>query len=117
SGGVGQTLTNVGISGSNFVNGATCSFGAGITVNSCTFNSATQLTANVTIAANATVGARTVTVTNPDTQSGVLTNAFSVVIPTSTAPIISSLTPDNGTEGQNLSVTISGNNFVSGATC
>ena len=37
-----------------------------------------QLTANVTIAANAATGARTVSVTNPDTQSGSLANAFTV---------------------------------------
>ena len=48
SGGPGQTLPSVVITGSNFLNGATCSFGAGITVSSCTFNSATQLTANLT---------------------------------------------------------------------
>src|SRR5439155_1411782 len=56
----GQTLTNVVISGSNFVSGAVCNLGSGITVNSCTFNAAAQLTANVTIAATATAGPRTV---------------------------------------------------------
>ncbi|MBI3739020.1 MAG: hypothetical protein HY258_08255, partial [Chloroflexi bacterium] len=78
SGVQGQTLASVVMSGSNFVSGAVCNFGAGITVNSCAFNSATQLTANVTIAATATTGARTVSVTNPDTQSSSLANAFSV---------------------------------------
>src|SRR5262249_46305142 len=40
----GQTLS-VTLTGANFQNGATCSFGANITVNSCAFNSATPLTA------------------------------------------------------------------------
>jgi hypothetical protein len=66
------------LAGSNFQNGATCSFGTGVTVNSCTFNSATQLTANITIAAAATVGTRNVTVTNPDGQSALLAGGFTV---------------------------------------
>jgi len=65
----------------NFPERATCSFGAGITVNSCTFNSATQLTANITISSTATVGTRNVTVTNPDNQSSTLPNGFSVTVP------------------------------------
>jgi hypothetical protein len=77
SGAQGQTLNSV-ITGTNFQSGATCSFGAGITVNSCTFNSSTQLTAGITIASNAGTGPRTVSVTNPDTQSGSLANAFTV---------------------------------------
>src|SRR4029077_363530 len=117
SGAQGQSLPSVIIAGSNFQNGATCSFGAGITVNSCAFNSATQLTANLTIDAGATTGGYTATVTNPDAQSGSLANAFSVVAPSSTAPVVSLLSPDSGIEGQNLTVSITGNNFVLGATC
>ena len=47
--------------------------GTGITVNSTTFVSATQVTASITIAAGAATGARTVTVTNPDGGAGTLT--------------------------------------------
>ena len=36
------------------------SFGSGITVNFITVNSLTQLTANITVASNATVGGRTI---------------------------------------------------------
>jgi hypothetical protein len=67
------------LAGSNFVNGATCNFGSGIKVNSCAFNSASQLSASITVAASATVGARNIVVTNPDTQSTTLTNGFTVV--------------------------------------
>jgi hypothetical protein len=69
SGAQGQNLSTVILTGSNFQSGATCSFGAGITVNSCAFSSATQLTASITISAIATLGSRNVTVTNPDNQS------------------------------------------------
>src|SRR4029077_14993300 len=78
SGAQGQSLLSVIVTGSNFQSGATCNFGAGITVNSCTFNSAIQLTANITITSTATVGTRNVTVTNPDSQTGTLPNGFTV---------------------------------------
>jgi hypothetical protein len=78
SGAQGQNLSSVILTGSNFQSGATCLFGAGITVNSCTFNSATQLTASITISSTAALGSRNVTVTNPDSQSSTLSNAFSV---------------------------------------
>jgi hypothetical protein len=42
--------------------------GGGVTVNSITFTSPTQFTMNVSVASNATTGARTITVTNPDGQ-------------------------------------------------
>src|SRR5206468_3199043 len=61
------------ITGTNFQTGATLSVGAGITVSAVSVPSATQLTATLAIAAGATLGARNVTVTNPDTQSGTLT--------------------------------------------
>ena len=75
----GQSNLAVTLAGSNFLTGPTCGFGVGITVNSCTFDSSTQLMANISIAANATVGSRNITVTNTDGQIAALTNGFSVV--------------------------------------
>ncbi len=118
SGVQGQNLTAVVLTGSSFQSGATCAFGAGITVNSCTFNSATQLTANITIGAAASLGSRTVTVTNPDTQFSTLSNGFSVTAAGAPPPTLSSVNPTSGAQGQNLtSVVLSGSNFQSGATC
>src|SRR6185437_15192671 len=117
SGGQGQNLT-VTLTGSNFRGAATCMFGAGITVNSCAFNSATQLTANITIGATAILGARNVTVTNPDTQSSTLSNGFSVTMAGAPPPTLSSVNPNSGAQGQNLTgVILTGINFQSGATC
>ncbi len=110
----GQTLSVV-LSGANFLTGATCAFGAGITVSSCTFNSGTQLTANVTISAGASPGSRSVTVTNPGGQSASLADAFAVNSPP--PPAITSVTPVSGSQGQSLSVVVSGSNFLSGASC
>ena len=65
--------------GSSFPNHISATVGgSGVTVNSVTFTSPTQIVLNVTVAANATAGARTITVTNPDGQaatsaSGILT--------------------------------------------
>jgi acid phosphatase len=77
SGRQGQTIS-VTLTGSNFTSGATCGFGPGITVNSCVLNSSTQLTANVTVLATATLGSRNVTVTNADGQTTNLAAGFSV---------------------------------------
>lgn len=44
-------------------------FGANVTINSVTWNSATQATVNISVGASAATGARTVTLTNPDGQS------------------------------------------------
>src|SRR6266436_2018015 len=119
SGAQGQSLPSVVITGGSFQSGATCSFGAGITVNSCTFNSATQLTANITISSTATVGTRNVAVTNPDSQTGTLTNGFTVTTSgPPPPPAVTSVNPNSGAQGQSLpSVVITGSNFQSGATC
>jgi hypothetical protein len=76
----GRTLASVAIIGQNtsFVQGITVtSFGAGITVNSLTVNSATSATANITVQSGAALGALTVTVTT-GTQVVSLVNGFTV---------------------------------------
>ena len=75
----GATLSGVVLTGSNLQSGASCEFGAGITVSSCVYTSATQLTANLSIASTAAVGPRAVKVTNPDGQFVTLANAFNVL--------------------------------------
>ena len=64
SGTQGQTLSAV-IAGSNFQNGAACSFGSGITINSCTVNSPAQITSTITIIGSAATGPRGVTSNQP----------------------------------------------------
>jgi hypothetical protein len=76
-GGQGSNL-NVTLSGNSFQSSPTCSFGSGITVNSCAYNSPNQITANINILGAAVVGSRNVTVTNTDGQSSTLTNGFTV---------------------------------------
>jgi hypothetical protein len=66
--------------------------GGGVNLNSIAYNNPTNLTMNLTIAANAAIGARTVTVTNPDGQSatslsGILTIAAGANLPPTLAAI------------------------------
>ncbi len=67
--GQGATSKTVAIVGTGFVTGALLGAsvsGAGVTVNSLTFNSATSLTANISVDGGAASGARTFTLTNGD---------------------------------------------------
>jgi len=63
TGSPGANLT-VTVTGTNFQSGASAAFGAGITVNSTTFVSSTQLSVAIAIDSVATMGARDVTVTS-----------------------------------------------------
>lgn len=98
------------ISGTNFLSGATVKFGANAAA-SVTFNSATSLTATTPAGA---AGLVNVTVTNPDAQSAVLSNAFLYQL--APAPVITSVSPTNGTTSGGTAVIISGSGFTSGAT-
>jgi hypothetical protein len=104
AGGTQLTLT-----GSNFVSGATVRVG-GVAATGVTFTSATQLRANTPAG---TVGAKAVQVTNPDGQSVTLNNAFTYG---ATAPTLTTVTPGSGPLAGGTQLTLTGSNFVSGAT-
>jgi IPT/TIG domain/Quinohemoprotein amine dehydrogenase, alpha subunit domain III len=109
----GATFQTVTIKGAGFVSGATPSFGPGVTVNSTTFKSSGELSVKISVESGASTGARTVAVTNPDTGTGSLANAFTV----NAAPNVESISPSSraqGTTGQ--TVTIKGTGFASGAS-
>ncbi len=108
----GQNL-DVTITGANLLGVTSVGFGSGITVNSFTVNSNTQITANISIGASATVGPRNVSVTNP-AAVGNLADGFAVVAPPP-SPSVASLTPASGKQGKQLEVIITGANFT-GAT-
>jgi hypothetical protein len=80
----GANNVNVRITGSPntvFVAGATrASFGAGITVNSTTVQSATNLVANISVSATATIGTRAVGVVS-NTQTAQRIGAFTLIQP------------------------------------
>lgn len=111
SGAVSQSLA---ITGTGFSSGASASFsGSGFTINSTTFNSSTQVTADVTIAESATTGARNVIVTNSDAQFGTCTGCFTV----NTGPTTISANPATLSQGASAqNVVITGTGYASGAS-
>jgi hypothetical protein len=119
AGAQGKSNLTVTLTGSNFLPSPTCSFGSGVTVNSCTYNSSVQITANINIPSNAVVGPRNVTVTNTDGQNSTLTNGFTVQTGSSNpAPTITNVSPNTGVQGQsNITVTITGTNFLAKPSC
>src|SRR5262249_44239699 len=86
--------TGVTIAGTNFVSGATVTFG-GTAATSVVVVSGTQITA--TTPAHA-AGAVTVTVTNPDTQSGSLSNGFTYNTGMISFAQVASATPQTPTQ-------------------
>ncbi len=111
--GQGGNAQNVTITGTNFVTGATSNFGTGVTVNSTTYVSATQLTANITVTTSATAGLHDVVVTNPDTKTGTGTGLLTV----NARPTVLLVSPFSALQGANNQVvTILGTGFNSGAS-
>jgi hypothetical protein len=106
SGGTGVTIT-----GANFLTGATVSF-AGTAATGVTVVSSTSITATTPPLA---VGAVSVMVTNPDSQSGTLANGYTYTSP-NPAPALTAITPNAGPASGGTGVTITGANFLTGAT-
>ncbi|MDM7999629.1 MAG: IPT/TIG domain-containing protein [Dehalococcoidia bacterium] len=108
----GQTIVDVAISGTYFTSATVVSFGAGISVDSFTVSSATQILATITVSPAAMPGLRDVSVTTPG-GSGALNDAFTVV---SASPTVTSLTPNLGGQGQTLNVTITGTYLIAASS-
>jgi len=72
------TTNTVIITGANMGEATAVSFGPGITVNSFTVHDPNQVTAQISIARNAVIGARDITITTPDGYQ-TLTGFFTVV--------------------------------------
>jgi len=106
----GPYAQSVNIVGSEFENGATASFGPGITVSFTTVVDSAHMTAHVIVAGNATVGSRNVTVTNPDTTSATCSGCFTVDL----GPTVTSLVPSAFGPGTTGTITVTGSNFASG---
>jgi hypothetical protein len=86
----------------------------GVSVNSVTFNTPTQITLNVSTV-GATSGAQSVTVTNPDGQTSTGNGILTVTGDTG-GTTISSVSPKTLGQGGTRNLTVNGTNFQSGAT-
>ena len=113
----GVSNISVTVNGTNFASGAVASFsGTYVVVNSTSFVSSTQLTANVTIHGIAALGTRDVTVTNPGGASGSCVGCFTVGTVSGASPTVTSTNPTSSPRGvNNISVTVNGTGFVTGA--
>jgi hypothetical protein len=94
------------VNGSNFTLSTTATFGAGITVASCTTFTANTMQCALQIDANAALGPRTVQVTT-EYGSAQLAGGFNV-----SAFLLSSVTPNIGAVGSTVNVTINGFGFT-----
>jgi sugar lactone lactonase YvrE len=118
------TLSGSGFFGSGGANAgsAACSLngttvfvsGSGVTVSNVSATSDTSLSAAFNIAANATPGARDVTVTTDSGTSGSV--KFTIQVPVAPAPTLTSITPPTEVRGTTATLTLTGTNFVPGAT-
>ena len=104
----GTTIT---LTGTNFVSGATVRVG-GTAATNVAFVSATQLTARTPAG---TAGARDVQITNPNGQSVTRTGGFTYTA-AAAAPTLTSVSPTSGPTAGGTTITLTGTNFVSGAT-
>ena len=86
----------------------------GVTVNSVTFTTPTQITLNVSTI-GATPGAQSITVTNPDGQKST-GNGILTITGAAGDPTISSVSPNAVGQGGTRNLTVNGANFQSGAT-
>jgi Malectin domain/Domain of unknown function (DUF1929)/PKD domain len=69
----------ISLGGTNFLPNPICTFGEGIIVNTCVYNSSTLLIANITIPVNTFIAPSNVSVSNADGQSSTLANAFTII--------------------------------------
>ncbi len=85
-------------------------------MNSCIYNSATQITANISIAANATVGTNTLSITDTDGQIATLPGGFSIALNTNPfSPILVNAGGPSYTDSQ-AQVWSADKNFSGGST-
>jgi hypothetical protein len=98
--------------GNNFLPPMAVNAGAGITVSSVNVVGPNLATATFAISASATLGTRNVTVTTAGGTSNVA--IFTVV--SLSAPALTSVTPNSGSQGGTLSITLSGANFIAPMT-
>jgi hypothetical protein len=113
----GQSNVNIALTGTGFFQPAadvgSCRIllasalsGTGVTINSTTYNSPTSLTLNISATAGASVGPRTITVTNPDgQQTATATSCINVIAgaATTTASSLNRVGSGNVCAGQSVS--------------
>lgn len=113
-----QATLDVTLTGSGFMPGATTvSFGSRITVSNVSVASPTSLTARISIAADAALGARNVSVTNPGPGGGAATLAGGfTVLAANPPPAVTVATPNAVQRKDRRDVALTGSGFLPGLT-
>ncbi len=108
------TSPTVTLTGSNFLGGNATITGSGVTLSNRVINGTwTQLTYTFAVSSSAALGLRSVTVTTPaGTSNAVTFNVGSAPAP----PTLGSVSPNNGNPGQTVNATLTGTNFLTGAS-
>jgi len=116
SSGAQGTVVGALIAGTNFTTGTTSVnvSGTGVSVSNVNVTSPTQMTATLTIAADAPTGSRDVTVTNPAGTSNAVTLTIVPGVPP--PPTLASITPTFGARGTTTDVTLNGTAFDPSST-
>jgi len=107
----GATGLVITLQGQNFISGAVVTFSnANITVTNTQFVNSSQVDVTINIAAGASTGAGTVRLTNPDAKFAESTFTVSAL-----KPNIAQINPTSGATGtNNLNITVTGSDFLSG---
>jgi uncharacterized delta-60 repeat protein len=120
----GTINLNVKVTGKGFKNGAKAQWfvtgttnPGGVTVNSTTFVSSTELTANITVADTAVISNFDIQVLNSDGRGGKGTELFAVNAKSNSAPVqVLSADPLSIVQATSRNITVTGKSFTSGAT-
>ncbi|HZD31548.1 MAG TPA: IPT/TIG domain-containing protein [Candidatus Angelobacter sp.] len=108
------TSVNVTLTGTNFTTASQVRLqGGGLTQTNIVVVSPTQITATYNISSSAATGAHNTWVVTSGGSSNILT--FTVT-GTKSTPTLTSVTPNSGTQGTAVNVTLAGTNFIAGAT-
>jgi hypothetical protein len=108
------TSVNVTLTGTNFTTASQVRLqGGGLTQTNIVVVSPTQITATYNISSSVTIGAHNTWVVTSAGSSNILT--FTVTA-AQNAPTLTSVTPNSGTRGTAVNVTLAGTNFIAGAT-
>ncbi len=114
---VGSTKTAATITGTNFVSGATVTSHSGITLSVTSFVSSTQLDVTVTVSSTTAAGTYNIWLTNPSGSAAECTGCLTVTTGGPTKPTVTSINPSSLAPGSTkTAATITGTNFVAGAT-
>ncbi len=106
------------VTGTGFMAGATLTFGQGVSVRSTPTITPTQITLSVRVAPSATLGPRTVTITNPGGGgSASCSTCFTVATDAPPPLTVASVAPSSLSSGDGTAtVVVEGTEFVSGAS-